>query len=252
MKTHKIGIIGIGMISEFHAKALAEIPNAELVAAHSRSLEKAEKFTAEFGGKAYDSIDEFMADPEIEIVSICTPSGAHAETAIAAAKAGKHVICEKPIEISLERIDAMTQAHADAGTKLCGIFPYRFNDVTNEMKRAVDAGRFGKLTFAAAHVPWWRDQKYYDEGGWKGTQQLDGGGALMNQSIHAVDSLIWLMGDVDSIMAYTDCLAHDNIEVEDTAVACLRFKNGALGLISGTTSIYPGHFRRVEICGNEG
>jgi predicted dehydrogenase len=193
-----------------------------------------------------------LKNDELDVVTICTPSGAHMEPAVACAEADKHVICEKPLDVTLERVDQMVDAHEKAGTMLCGIFPYRFSDVTVAIKQAADRKRFGTLTFGMAHVPWWRDQSYYTEGGWKGTRKYDGGGALMNQSIHAVDSLIWLMGDVASVSAFTDKLAHPTIEVEDTAAAAVRFKNGALGSIVGTTSIYPGHSRSLEICGDGG
>lgn len=252
MKTYGFGIVGLGMIAEFHAKAIGALENGKLVACYSRSAEKGKKFADEYGCRSFHSLEKMVADPAVDVITICTPSGVHADATIIAAKGGKHVICEKPIDITLPRIDEMIAAHEAAGTVLCGIFGYRFNGATCLMKRAVEAGRFGRLTFGGAYVPWWRDQKYYDEGGWKGTIQYDGGGALMNQSIHGIDSLIWLMGDVESVSAYTDTLAHSNIEVEDTAVAALRFKNGALGLILGTTSIYPGHFRRIEISGNKG
>jgi predicted dehydrogenase len=246
------GIVGLGMIAEFHAKAIESLPNARVAGAYSRSFDKASAFADKHGGEAYDDLDALLADPEVNVVTICTPSGFHAEPAIAAAKAGKHVICEKPIDVTLERIDDMIAAHEAAGTTLCGIFPYRYIDVTTVMREAVTAGRFGTLTFGGAYVPWWRDQAYYDDGGWRGTVRFDGGGSLMNQSIHAIDSLLWLMGDVDTVTALTATLAHERIEVEDTAVASVRFKNGALGLIMGTTSIFPGSFRRLEICGNQG
>ena len=252
MKTYGFGIVGLGMIAEFHAKAIGELENGEVVACYSRSAEKGKKFAKDFGCKPAGSLEKMIADPAVDVITICTPSGVHAESAIAAAKGGKHVICEKPIDITLSRIDEMIAAHDAAGTVLCGIFPYRFYDAPGLLKQAVEAKRFGRLTFGGAYVPWWRDQKYYDEGGWKGTVQFDGGGALMNHSIHGIDSLIWMMGAVESVCAYTDTLAHSNIEVEDTAVAALRFKNGALGLILGTTSIFPGHFRRLEICGDKG
>ncbi len=252
MKTYGFGIVGLGMISEFHAKAIGELDNGRVAACFSRSGEKAREFGEKHNCTGYNSLTALLGDADVDVLTICTPSSVHADTAIAAAEAGKHVICEKPIDIDLRRIDAMVTAHEKAGTTLCGIFPFRFNDVTQVIKQAMDRHRFGRLTFGGAYVPWWRDQSYYDEGGWKGTIRYDGGGALMNQSIHGIDSLIWLMGDVASVCAYTETLAHTNIEVEDTAVAALRFKNGALGLILGTTSIYPGEFRRLEICGNRG
>ncbi|HPT21007.1 MAG TPA: Gfo/Idh/MocA family oxidoreductase, partial [Bacteroidales bacterium] len=163
---------------------------------------------------------------------------------------GIHVICEKPLEISLERIDKMIRAHNKAGTKLGGIFNFRYNGAVSYLKEAVESGRFGTITYASVHVPWWRKEDYY-KGSWHGTLDLDGGGALMNQAIHMIDLLQYLMGAVDSLQAYTATLAH-KIEVEDTAVAILKFKNLALGMIYGTTASFPGQFRRLEITGTKG
>jgi predicted dehydrogenase len=174
------------------------------------------------------------------------------EPAVRAADAGKHVVVEKPLEITLARCDAIIEACDRAGVRLCTIFPSRFTAANIRLKEAIALGRFGRLTMGDTHVKWWRTQQYYDSGGWRGTWQLDGGGALMNQAIHNVDLLYWLMGDVDSITAQTATLAHERIEVEDTAVAALRFKNGALGVIEAATSAYPGLLKRTEIHGDRG
>lgn len=250
--THGFGIIGCGMIAKFHAKAIAELPDAQLVACYNRSLEKAEAFAEEFDCKAYADLDEMLADPEVTIVTIATPSGAHLEPTVAAAKAGKHVIVEKPLEITLERCDQMIAACEEAGVKLAAIFPSRFHYAPMELHKAVEAGRFGKLTLGDAYVKWYRTQEYYDSGAWRGTWELDGGGALMNQAIHSVDLLSWMMGPVKSIAAFTDTLGHENIEVEDVAVATLRFENGAVGVIEATTTAYPGYLKRIELHGTEG
>lgn len=253
MPTHGFGIIGLGMIADFHAKAIRDIPGARLVAVASRSRDKAAAFAAKYEGcAAHGDVAEMLARPDIDVVTICTPSGAHLEPALAAAAAGKHCIVEKPIEIALDRIDAMNAAFAKAGKRLAGIFPYRFGRTVRLLKDTVAAGRFGRITFGGAFVPWWRSQDYYDKGGWKGTKALDGGGALMNQSIHAIDTLQWLLGPVEAVTAQTAALAHERIEVEDTAVATVRFRSGALGVIVGTTSIFPGFFRRIEVCGDKG
>jgi predicted dehydrogenase len=172
------------------------------------------------------------------------------EPSIAAAKAGKHVICEKPLEITLKRIDAMIAAHEKGGTRLGGVFPYRFNDLMVPLREAIQTGRFGTITYASVYVPWWRTDAYYKDS-WHGTQKLDGGGALMNQSIHMVDMLCDLMPPIESVQAYTATLGH-TMETEDTAVAALRYKTGALGLIYGTTESFPGQFRRFEITGTKG
>jgi predicted dehydrogenase len=174
------------------------------------------------------------------------------EPAVAAAKAGKHVIVEKPLEITLKRCDAIIDACKKNKVKLTAIYPSRFHDSSREMKKAVEAKRLGKLTIGDAYVKWFRTQAYYDGGKWRGTWELDGGGALMNQAIHSVDLLTWLMGPVVEIRAQWGTLAHERIAVEDTAVATLRFANGALGVIEATTAAYPGYLKRIELHGSEG
>lgn len=249
-----IGIIGCGMIARFHAAAVAELPTARLVAVQSRSeANAAQVCQAGFTEAAYyRTVPELLQHPGLDVVIICTPSGNHLEPAQLAAAAGKHVVVEKPLEITLERCDALIAACAQAGVQLCTIFPSRFADANIVLKQAVDAGRFGRLTLGETAVKWWRTQQYYDDGGWKGTQALDGGGALMNQAIHNVDLLQWLMGPVDRISAMTAMLAHERIEVEDTAVACLHFQSGALGVIQATTSVWPGLPKSIAIHGNQG
>ncbi len=252
-KTYGFGIIGAGFIGEFHAQAIQQLPSARLVAACARSDKSVAKFAEKFPqAKMYRDYADMLKDPAVDIVTIATPSGSHMEPAVAAARAGKHVIVEKPIEITLDRIDRILEAHDKAGTKIGGIFNGRFTETAQMFKQAVTANRFGRLTFGMAYGPWWRDQSYYDEGGWKGTQQYDGGGALMNQGIHTIDMLQWLMGPVKSVQAFAATLAHKRIEVEDTGSAAVEFANGALGTIACTTSMWPGHFRIVEVAGDEG
>lgn len=242
------------MIAEFHTRAINEIKGAHVVAAYSRTAANAEKIAGLSTGhcRTYNDLDAMLADPEVDVVCICTPSGAHKEPAVLAAMAGKHVVVEKPLEITLPRCDAIIDACDAAGTRLCTIFPSRFSPANIRLKEAIDLGRFGRLTLGDTHVKWWRTQEYYDSGGWRGTWQLDGGGSLMNQAIHNVDLLSWLMGDVEMITALCATLAHVRIEVEDTAVAALRFKNGALGVIEAATSAYPGLLKRTEIHGDRG
>jgi predicted dehydrogenase len=250
--SYGFGIVGLGMIADFHARAIGDLANGHLAAVCSRSQDKAEDFAAKYGCKAYTSVDAILADDEVNVLTICTPSGAHLEPTLKAADAGVHVVCEKPLEIALDRVDRMIAAHEKAGTVLAGIFQSRFNPVNQLVKQAVDDGRFGRLAVASTCCPWWRTQEYYDEGGWKGTRALDGGGALMNQSIHAIDALQWIAGPVRSIMGRSATIAHPQIEVEDTAAAVLEFESGALGLILGATSMYPGTSRRLEIAGDAG
>jgi UDP-N-acetyl-2-amino-2-deoxyglucuronate dehydrogenase len=250
MKIWKFGIIGTGLIADFHALALQSLPNAELVGFWGTNPEKTARLTRKYGCKSWESYPQMLASDDVEIVVIATPSGAHLEPAVQAARYGKHVICEKPLEITLDRIDEMIRAHEEAGTRLGGIFNYRYYDAVKPLKLAIDSGRFGTITYASVHVPWWRNEAYYKDN-WHGTRELDGGGALMNQSIHMIDLLQYMMGPVDSLFAFSATLAH-SIEVEDTAAAILQFRNNALGVIYGTTASFPGQFRRMEVTGTKG
>ncbi len=256
MKPHGIGVVGCGMIAEYHTKAINEIEGARVVAAFSRNPANGAKIAGIAATKGdcriYDDIDAMLAHPGLDVVCICTPSGAHLDPAVKAAKAGKHVVVEKPLEITLSRCDAIIKACDDSGVRLCTIFPSRFTPANQQLKHAIDSGRFGRLTLGDTHVKWWRTQAYYDSGGWRGTWDLDGGGALMNQAIHNVDLLAWLMGEVASVQAITATLVHERIEVEDTAVAAIRFRNGALGVIEAATSAFPGLLKRTEIHGEHG
>jgi len=254
MATHGFGIIGCGMIAEYHARAIAEIPGSRLVAAFSRSAANGAKVAGLAGGecRVYDDLDAMLAHPGLDVVCVCTPSGAHLGPAVKAARAGKHVVVEKPLEVTVARCDAIIGACDAAGVRLCAIFPSRFSAANVALKAAIDSGRFGRLTLGDTYVKWWRTQDYYDSGKWRGTWDLDGGGALMNQAIHNVDLLLWLMGEVESVQAMTATLAHDRIEVEDTAVAILRFRSGALGVIEAATSAHPGLLKRTEIHGVRG
>ncbi|MBX9791645.1 MAG: Gfo/Idh/MocA family oxidoreductase [Pirellulales bacterium] len=249
---HGFGIIGCGMISNFHAKAIADVRGARLVACFDAVPAAADRLAASTGCKAYHKLDEMLADPRVTVVTIGTPSGAHLEPGLAAAKAGKHVIVEKPLEITLKRCDRLIEACQKNRVQLATVFPSRFHDSAVEMKRAIDEQRFGRLTLGDSYVKWFRPQSYYDSGAWRGTWQLDGGGALMNQAIHSVDILTWLMGPVAEVTAHSATLAHERIAVEDCVVATLRFKNGALGVIEASTAAYPGYLKRIEIHGSEG
>ena len=246
------GIVGCGLIAGFHARAIEDVDGAELVACYDTVPEAADRLAEKTGCKAYHSLEEMLADPGVQVVTVGTPSGAHMEPAVAAARAGKHVIVEKPLEITLKRCDAIIDACNKAGVVLSTIFPSRFHDSSAKMKQAVEQGRFGRLTVGDAYVKWYRTQEYYDSGAWRGTWELDGGGALMNQAIHSVDLLTWLMGPVAEIRAQTSLLAHERIAVEDVAMATLKFSNGALGIIEATTAIYPGYLKRIEIHGSAG
>lgn len=246
------GIVGCGMISQFHAKALADVAGAKLVACVDRRLDAAKAFGKQHGINAYDDLDAMLADPKVDVVTICTPSGAHMEPAVAAANAGKHVIVEKPLEITLKRCDKIIEACKKNKVVLSTLFPSRFHKSSQLLKEAVDKGKFGKLTLGDSYVKWFRTQEYYDSGAWRGTWALDGGGALMNQAIHSVDLLVWLMGPVAEISAQTATLAHERIEVEDVATAALKFESGALGVIEATTAAFPGALKKIELHGSHG
>jgi predicted dehydrogenase len=261
----RAAIIGIGAIARLHAKALADIPGVELVAATCRTEEKGRAFAAEFGCAWHADNARMLRREKPDFVTVATPSGAHLEAVVAAARRSVHVICEKPLEITLKRIDRMIAAVDKAGVTLGAIFPQRFNPVVATVHEAAAAGRFGNLAVAASYVPWWRDDAYYGPGRWQGTRALDGGGALMNQSIHGVDALQWIVGatmpglapgenPVESVTALTAVRAHDaeRLEVEDTCVAILRFRNGALGQLLAATSLYPGQLRRFLFGGRDG
>lgn len=250
----KFGIIGTGMIGSFHAKAITAMTGGTLHSVFNIREEGARKLADEYGAIAFSNFEKFLADPELEIVTIATPSGAHLEPALAALKAGKHVICEKPLEITTERIDELIAIAKATGKTLAAILNRRFHPGMAAFKKAADEGRFGKLTSASCYVKWFREQAYYDSAAWRGTWALDGGGALMNQSIHTIDALIHLAGPVKSVQANTACLAHTGIEVEDIAVAILEFENSARGVIEGSTCTWSkaGHPARVQLCGTEG
>ncbi|HWA87691.1 MAG TPA: Gfo/Idh/MocA family oxidoreductase, partial [Opitutus sp.] len=192
-----------------------------------------------------------LARRDVDVVCVATPSGRHRDIALPALRAGKHVLCEKPLEITTGRVDEVIAAAERAGRILAGVFQQRFGFGAQRLKQAVESGRFGKLALGSAYVKWWRDRDYYGGSGWKGTAALDGGGALMNQGIHAVDLLQWLAGMPTSVVAQTRTRVHA-IETEDTAVALLDFAGGALGVIEAGTSCYPGSSLRIELTGERG
>ncbi|MDB4802356.1 Gfo/Idh/MocA family oxidoreductase [bacterium] len=246
------GIVGTGMIAQFHAKALEAMTGAKLVACFDMVGERADAFGKENDCLAYSDLDEMLANDDVHVVTICTPSGAHRDPAVAAAKAGKHLLVEKPLEITLERCDDIINACKESDVKLGAILPSRFSQANMALKQAIEEGRFGKLTLGDTFVKWWRSQEYYDSGGWRGTWKLDGGGAFMNQAIHNVDLLHWFMGDVENVVGMTSTIAHERIEVEDVGAATVKFKNGALGNLEATTCAYPGLLKKTEIHGTTG
>ncbi len=245
------GIVGVGMIADFHAKAIAHTTGGKLIGVATRNADNARAFAAKHGlAVATTSVEELVARPDIHVVCITTPSGAHLEPALTAIRAGKHLIVEKPIEITTERADAMLRAADAAGVKIAPIFQARFGDGARTLKAALDAGRFGRLVLASAYVKWHRGREYYT--GWKGTLALDGGGVLINQAIHGIDLLQWFAGMPAEVFCRTTRRVYDHIEAEDTASATLRFPSGALGSIEACTAGWPGWGRRIEIIGENG
>ena len=255
----RIGIVGIGGIAESHAKAIADIPNAHLVGGCCRTEAKGQQFAKKFACEWFSDYESMFEGLELDVVTICTPSGAHLEPTLAATQRGIHVLCEKPLEINMDRAGQMMTAAEEAGVLLGGIFPQRFNPVVKEVHQAASQGRFGKLAFASAYVPWWRDDEYYAPTRWQGTQALDGGGAIINQSIHAIDAMAWIAkaagaGRVTDVFGYTSLCSHDPslVEVEDLAVAGVRFESGALGNIVASTAMWPGTAQRIHFAGRDG
>jgi UDP-N-acetyl-2-amino-2-deoxyglucuronate dehydrogenase len=247
----RFGIVGAGVIGKMHAEAISSLPDAELVAIADRIPERAQKVGESFKAIAYGDYQQMLDGEQLDIVDICTPSGLHGEHACQAMRTGRHVIVEKPMEIKREAIAEMLKVQKESGVKMAVISQHRFDPASREVYELVQEKAFGRLVMGNAIVPWWRSQGYYDSGAWRGTWELDGGGVLMNQSIHSIDVLQWLMGPVKSIYAYTDTLVH-SMETEDIAVAVLRFASGALGTIAATTGAYPGTGTRIEIYGDKG
>src|SRR5436309_1522765 len=250
-KKLRFGIIGCGVIGRIHAEAITSLPVAQLVAVADSIPERAQELAEKFHVTPYEDFQEMLAHEELDVVDICTPSGQHGEEASQVMRSGRHVIVEKPMDISHTAIEEMLRVQQETGVKLVVISQHRFDPVTLQVHDLVEEQAFGRLVLGNANIPWWRSQAYYDSGAWRGTWELDGGGVLMNQSIHSIDLLQWLMGPVRSIRAYADTLVH-RMQTEDVAVAALRFDNGALGTIVGTTGAYPGVTTRIELLGDGG
>ncbi len=250
MTTH-IGLVGGGNITVTHARAARAISGVEISAIHGTNAEKLAHLCREYGGTPYHDFDAFLQHRPMDLVVIGSPSGLHAAQGIAAATHGLHVLTEKPIEISTARADALIEAAKQSKVQLGVIFQDRMKPHIRQLKNWVDQGLLGKPLFVDARVKWYRPPEYYANSRWRGTLALDGGGALINQGVHTVDLLLWLLGDVVRVQARTATVLH-KIEAEDTAAAILEFTGGALGIFHATTAAYPGYPRRVEISGSEG
>jgi len=247
-----IGILGCGAVAKVHAEAIRHVPDLRLAAVCSRSQESAERLGKAYGVHWYTDLDEFFALPGLDAVTICTPSGTHSELGGAAALVGKHVVVEKPIDVSLDKADALIEACRHSGVRLAVSLQSRYLDAPRLLKKTVAEGRLGRLVMASAYVKWYRSDEYYAAARWRGTLALDGGGAAINQAIHTIDLLRWIAGPLRQVAAFKDRLTHPQIEAEDTLVAAVRFASGACGVIEAATSIYPGFRRRIELTGTEG
>jgi UDP-N-acetyl-2-amino-2-deoxyglucuronate dehydrogenase len=246
-----IGLIGGGNITETHARAARAIPSVNIAAIYGTNAANVERLRREHGGHSYHDFEAFLAHRPMDLVIIGSPSGLHAQEGIAAAKRGLHVLTEKPIDITTTRADALIEAAKQNHVKLGVIFQDRVKPDIQRLKRWIDDGVLGKVLFVDARVKWYRPREYYGNSKWRGTLDLDGGGALMNQGVHTVDLLLWLLGDVTRAQARTATVLH-SIQSEDTATAILQFASGALGTLQATTAAYPGYPRRVEITGSQG
>ncbi|HEY6496264.1 MAG TPA: Gfo/Idh/MocA family oxidoreductase [Trebonia sp.] len=248
--TRGFGIIGVGTISAVHADAIALLPDARLTAVTDVAAGPAETFAAARGCAAEPTLDALLARPDVDVVCVCVPSGLHAEVGVRAAKAGKHVVVEKPLDVTLEAADRLLAAVREAGVRLTVMSQHRFNPGVAGLKRLIDGGALGRPLLGEAVTKWYRTQAYYDSAGWRGTRALDGG-ALLNQGIHYADLLLWCLGPASEVTAVTATQAHD-IEAEDTALAIVTFASGAVATLSATTAAYPGFPQRLEITGTEG
>jgi len=253
MPAQEIGfaIAGAGMVARYHATAIERTPGARLVAICRFDPARAEETATQFGVPCLADYTALLARDDVDAVCICTPSGLHAEQTIAAAHAGKHVLVEKPIALTLAHADAMIVACAQAGVRLGVALQRRTEPEFQRLQAAIAAGELGRLVLGSLSMPYLRTQSYYDSADWRGTWALDGGGALMNQGIHLVDLLLWLIGDAAEVRATAATLAHA-IEVEDCVTATLRFVNQALGSVTATTAAAPGFPHRIEIYGDRG
>lgn len=249
--TIRFGVIGCGAIGRWHAISIGKVDGAVLSGVTDRSSAAAGNFAEEFGARSYESVEEMLASDDIDAVSICTPSGLHADLAVKAAEAGKHILMEKPMALTIADCDRIISAVDKAGVKAGVVFQSRFKKTAKTLKELVDQGKLGKIICADVFMRYYRSPEYYAASGWRGTWAMDGGGALMNQGIHSVDLLQYIMGPVKSVMAEARTLYH-KIEVEDTVGAVVEFESGAIGLIQATTAIHPGYPRILTLSGTNG
>lgn len=249
--TYGFAVVGCGVIGPVHARAIRELPNARLVVAVDTCRERAQALAADSGAEWDVDLDRVLARADVDVVCVSVPSGRHAEIGIRAARAGKHVIVEKPIDVSLAAADRLIAACHDAGVRLGVVSQLRFAPAVAQLKALLASGSLGRLISGEVALPWYRPQEYYDSEDWRGTWEIDGGGCLMNQGIHFVDALEWLMGPAESICGRIATAVHD-IDVEDVAAAILTFRSGAIGVVQASTAAYPGLPWRLQVSGTNG
>ena len=252
MKPLNFAIVGCGSISKTHILALEKAKNACLYAVCDRNPVRAGQVGETAHAVVYTELGRLLEDPLVDVVLILTASGTHGELGIQAARAGKHVVVEKPIDISVPKARELVGTCREMGVSLSCIFQHRYDTDVQALKQAILEGRLGELNAGCCHTKWYRGQAYYDEVDWRGTKALDGGGALMNQGIHQLDLFQYLMWDVEEVSAFCATRAHERIDVEDLCMAVLKFKNGALGLLEASTVANPGFYSRIDVNGSKG
>ena len=245
------GIVGCGLVSQFHGKAINAAPGARLVAATDLLPERAERFCAEYGGKPLRTFEEMLALPGVDVINVLTPNAHHEPYVLGALEAGKHVIVEKPPEMTLEKTDAMIAASQRAGRKLAVCLQVRFRKPIEAMKAAVDSGRFGRLLHGDAYMKWFRATEYYFSDEWR-RHRDQGAGVTIQHAFHYIDLLHYLMGPVKRLRARMSNLMHPQVQLEDTLLAFLEYGNGAQGVVQASTALYPGTDIRIEINGENG
>lgn len=252
MKTYNVAILGCGKVAHLHAKAIQNLKNARLAGVWSRTPKSAILFAAQYGSTFYVEIKDLVKREKIDLVIVCTPHPFHLKPVLEAAKAGANILVEKPLASTLEDSDKIIEACKKVGVKLGVISQRRWYKPVKRVKEAIDSGKIGKPVFGTINMLGWRDQKYYDTDEWRGTWKMEGGGVLVNQAPHQLDILLWFMGEIDEVYGLWKNLNHPYIEVEDTAVAIVKFKNGGIGNIIVSNSQKPGIYGKVHIHGENG
>lgn len=250
--TRSIAILGCGKVAHLHAKAIQNLPNARLAGVWSRSAKSAETFAAQYSVPFYSEVEDLIKNENISLAIVCTPHPFHREPSEKAALAGANILVEKPLASTLEDADSIIATCRKAGVKLGVISQRRWYAPVRRVKEAIEAGKIGKPVFGTINMLGWRDRNYYDADEWRGTWKMEGGGVLVNQAPHQLDILLWMMGEIDEVFGLWKNLNHPYIEVEDTAVAIIKFKSGAIGNIIVSNSQKPGIYGKVHVHGENG